>query len=122
MILILIVSLFIFSGCEKKNSENEIEPGKITCTQKDTLINDNKGTVLIDVRTSDEYNESHLDRAINIPYDVITTDISKYSNIKKDTPIIVYCRSGARSAKAAESLKNAGYTKIYDLGAKSNCD
>jgi len=123
IILILLIScLFIISGCEKKEENKEIEPGKVTCNQKNTIINDNKDAVLIDVRSDNEYKEGHIDKAINIPYDKITSEITKYSNIKKDTPIIVYCKSGTRSAKAAESLKKAGYTKVYDLGAKSNCD
>ena len=39
----------------------------------------------------------------------------------KNTKIIVYCRSGNRSATAANTLINLGYTNVYDLGAMSNC-
>ena len=60
---------------------------------------------------------------------ITVQSISGVTNLKreyitvnnKDTPIIVYCRSGNRSAKAYQSLQDAGYTNLYDLGAISNC-
>ena len=119
---LLLIFSFIIVGCENKNmSYSKIESGKITCDQKDELMKEDN-VVLIDVRTAEEYNEGHLDMAINIPYDTITNDIKKYSNITKDTHIIVYCRSGNRSGQATSSLKKAGYENIYDLGAMSNCE
>ena len=96
---------------------NEVENGKVTCEQKEFLISE-KGAILIDVRTKEEYDEGHLDKAINISYDEV---VSKLKDYDKDTPIIVYCRSGNRSAKAYQSLQDAGYTNLYDLGAMSNC-
>lgn len=96
---------------------NEVENGKVTCEQKEFLISE-KGAILIDVRTKEEYDEGHLDNAINISYDEV---VSKLKDYDKDTPIIVYCRSGNRSSKAYQSLQAAGYTNLYDLGAISNC-
>ncbi len=96
---------------------NEVENGKVTCEQKDFLISE-KDAVLVDVRTKEEYEEGHLDNAINIPYDEV---VSKLKDYDKDTPIIVYCKSGNRSGKAYQSLQNAGYTNLYDLGSISNC-
>jgi rhodanese-related sulfurtransferase len=77
------------------------------------------GAIIVDVREEEEYKEEHLDEAINIPYTAITDRISKYAD--KDTKIIVYCKSGVRSNKAANSLIEAGYKNIYDLGSISNC-
>ena len=77
--------------------------------------------VLIDVRDAAEYAEGHLDKAINISYTVIKDEISKYAPNKSDK-IIVYCRSGTRSNKAANYLLEAGYNNIYDLGSINNCD
>lgn len=73
--------------------------------------------VIIDVRTKEEYNESHIKDAINIPYDEIDENIE----IEKDKVIFVYCKSGNRSGIAYNTLKNLGYT-IYDLGAFANID
>ncbi len=120
-VIIMIGVILALTGCATSGAA-KLEPGKITCAEKEEILKYDNNPTLIDVRTEEEYNEGHLPKAINIPYEIITEVVSKNSNIKKDTPIIVYCRSGARSAKAATSLKNAGYTAVYDLGAKSNCE
>ena len=112
-VIIISTIILLMTGC----SSMKIENGKITCSQKDILLEDEK-TILVDVRTKEEYDEGHLDDAINAPYDVI---VSELKDLGKDTPIIVYCKSGVRSAKAIENLKNAGYTNLYDLGSISNC-
>jgi rhodanese-related sulfurtransferase len=80
----------------------------------------NDEAVLIDVRTVQEYSEGHLEEAVNISVESINTMIEKLVP-DKDTSIIVYCRSGNRSATAAKTLINLGYKNVYDLGAMSNC-
>ena len=90
----------------------------IDCLNKNVLMGE--GAVLIDVRSSMEYEQGHLNNSINIDVDAIESVIeSKVED--KDTKIIVYCRSGNRSATAANTLINLGYTNVYDLGAMSNC-
>ena len=76
--------------------------------------------IIIDVREKEEYDESHLEGAINIPYTKIIEEIDNYA-VDKDAVIVVYCKSGKRSALAAKSLSEAGYTHIYDLGSINNC-
>jgi len=70
---------------------------------------------ILDVRTQNEYDESHLYNATLIPHDEINSRISElepYNN----TEIIVYCRSGSRSAIASQNLAdNHGFTKIYNM-------
>ena len=66
--------------------------------------------VVIDVRTADEYNTGHIDGSINIPVDNISS-----IDYDKDTLIIVYCASGMRSANAAKTLIDLGYTNVYNL-------
>ena len=116
--VLMIISLIILTGC---TNTSKIKTGKISCEQKDKLLQDSK-TVIIDVRTKDEYKESHIKDAINIPYDKIKEKIKTKENIDKETPIIVYCKSGSRSNKAFNELINAGYKKVYDLGAISKCN
>lgn len=74
----------------------------------------NKYIVLIDVRSGQEYEEGHLDGAINIPVYNIEKDIAKYATSKEDT-IILYCSSGSRSKQAKEILENLGYSEVYNL-------
>lgn len=74
-----------------------------------------EGVVLLDVRTQEEYSEAHIDGAVLLPYDAIEPNADKLPK-DKDTTIIVYCRSGRRSAIAAETLIGMGYVNVYDLG------
>ena len=72
------------------------------------------GAQLIDVRTADEYNTSHIDGAINLSLQDMQS--GTMPNISKDKTIYVYCHSGNRSGQATTILKAAGY-KVTDLGA-----
>lgn len=112
IILILIISLI--SGCQSKNNnlKNE-EIRKIDQSTVYASINDNN-IYIIDVREPDEYSQSHIENAYNVPYTSIT-DISKL-NINLDSKIIVYCQSGNRSRMAANRLIEMGYTNVYDMG------
>jgi phage shock protein E len=78
------------------------------------LVHD--GARLLDVRTPKEYAEKHIEGAENAPLDTIgEQDLGP-----KDTPLVVYCHSGKRAARAAAKLRAKGYTRVYDLGAMSN--
>lgn len=68
---------------------------------------------LVDVRTADEYKGGHIAGSINISVQDLSAKLNK---IPKDKPVVVYCRSGSRSASAAQMLLSAGYSEVYDLG------
>ena len=74
----------------------------------------NREIYLIDVRSGQEYEEGHLDSAINIPIYNIEKEISKNVKTKDDT-IILYCSSGSRSKKAKSILEKLGYSEVYNL-------
>ena len=67
--------------------------------------------ILLDVRTPEEYREGHIPGSQNIPLQVIDT-----VTFDSDTPIFIYCRSGARSRQASARLQAAGYRRVTDLG------
>jgi rhodanese-related sulfurtransferase len=72
--------------------------------------------VVIDVRTAAEYAAGHIAGAQNI--DVEAADFSsRISTLDGTTPVLVYCRSGRRSATAAEQMAAAGFSDIVDAGA-----
>ena len=77
------------------------------------------GAVLLDVRTPDEYAAGHIPGSLLIPFDEIKVKSDQLPQ-DKNTEIVVYCRSGRRSAIAADTLISLGYAKIYDLGAISS--
>lgn len=76
-------------------------------------------TVLLDVRTQPEYNARHIPGSILIPHKEIAKQI-KAKVPGKDTPIALFCRSGRRSAIAANELKSLGYKQVQDLGSIDN--
>ncbi len=78
-----------------------------------------KPAIIIDVRTPEEFIAGHLDGAVNMPLDQLNTKIKTATRIGKESPILVYCRSGHRSGLAKVQLKQMGYTRIFDGGGMS---
>lgn len=76
-----------------------------------------KPAVIIDVRTPEEYAAGHITGAVNIPYEQIASGITQVKGLKKDSPILVYCRSGRRSGIAKATLEQQGYKQVLDGGA-----
>lgn len=72
--------------------------------------------VVIDVRTPEEFASGHIEGAINIPYDTIAPNLPALAKIGKDESILLYCRSGRRSAIAMQSLAQLGYRKLQNGG------
>ncbi|MDW7656969.1 MAG: rhodanese-like domain-containing protein [Bacillota bacterium] len=79
------------------------------------ILKDIPDAVLLDVRTEQEFVGGHIAGATLIPVDEISARIAELPD-DFATPIIVYCRSGNRSATAAWLLIEAGYRAVYDLG------
>ena len=99
----------IFSKKRTIENINDISYSKLQ-----EIIKENTDTILLDVRSKQEYNEGHITGAINIPeYEIL----SKSNNIlnNKNARIIVYCKSGTRSKKAIKTLKKLGFTNLYNL-------
>lgn len=69
--------------------------------------------LVLDVRTKEEYDSGHIPGASLFPYDALS---ASFKEPDKARPIVVYCRSGRRSAIAAETLVGMGYTDVSDLG------
>ena len=68
---------------------------------------------LIDVRTPQEYAGGHIPGSVNIPVESLA---SRLDEVPHDKPVVVYCRSGNRSATAADILVENGYKSVFDLG------
>jgi len=88
---------------------------KISPSEAKEWMDADKAVILADVRTREEYDQGRIAGSILLPLD----DIAAQATTKlpdKNTVIIVYCRSGARSQKAAKQLVALGYTGIYDMG------
>ncbi|MEZ4854808.1 rhodanese-like domain-containing protein [Flavobacterium sp.] len=107
--LVLFVTSFFLFSCLKNHSQVAVaDVATFEALQKENNVQ------LLDVRTAQEYNESHLKNALNI--DVNSDSFTeKASQLDKQKPVLVYCRSGHRSAKAAQQLKELGFTQVTDL-------
>lgn len=72
------------------------------------------GATLLDVRSSEEFGGGHIDGATNIPVQELAGRSDELGD--KETPIVVYCQSGGRSAMAKRLLENQGFANVHDLG------
>ncbi|MCA9886015.1 MAG: rhodanese-like domain-containing protein [Anaerolineae bacterium] len=79
----------------------------------DRFVSSGVDYYLLDVRTPAEYASGQIAGADNISVETLQ---SRLSELPTDKPIVLYCRSGNRSAQAASILKQAGFTGVYDLG------
>jgi len=95
----------------KVSHKNQVS-GTQTELQSDDVI-------ILDVRTLREFNESHIEGAIHIPYNEILVKAHDIL-IDKDANIIVYCSAGKRSAQALMTLNYLGYTNVHNIGRMSN--
>ena len=113
-IFFLMVICLLITGCGSDNKMSSNSINTISVDKVKSLVysfNDKDNLVIINVRTNEEYKEGHIKNSINIPVD----NIEKI-NYRKDTKIVLYCRSGNRSNQAALKLKSLGYENIYDMG------
>ena len=84
---------------------------EVTMDQGVKEAGETAGAVLLDVRTREEYADGHVPGSVNIPLNQLET-----ISYGKDTPLYVYCRSGARSGRAVQVLKKSGYEKAVNIG------
>ncbi len=74
----------------------------------------NEPAILIDARSKEEFQVSHISGAENLPYN--SKDLLKHlKDIKPDSPIVVYCSVGYRSSILVKKLQNMGFTQAYNL-------
>ena len=77
---------------------------------------DSQEVVILDVREQDEFDSSHIAGAVLLPVGSISEATAAEVIPKKDSVVLVYCRSGNRSKTASEKLVELGYTKVYEFG------
>lgn len=72
-----------------------------------------QGALLIDVRTPEEFEDGHIEGAINIPHTQTEALVDAVGS-DPDRPVVVYCRSGRRSGIARDALEARGYTGVFN--------
>ena len=111
----ILLSALMFTGCAGPSNHQTNNYRSITMDEAVTMMAQETGYIILDVRRSNEYAAGHIPNAINVPNESIGTDeIPELPN--KDQLIMVYCRSGRRSKEASEKLVKLGYTNIVEFG------
>ena len=121
--LALAASLLTLSACAAPaaaatpapNATPVVEYKKISAEDAKTRMDSGDEIIILDVRTQEEYDAGHIAGAILIPNETI---VDKQPELLPDlnAEILVYCRSGNRSAQAANKLIAIGYTNVVDFG------
>ena len=110
----ILLSALMLTGCAGAGNQTN-SYRQISMDEAVTMMAEESGYIILDVRTPEEFAEKHIPNAINVPNETIGTDeISQLPD--KNQLIMVYCRSGRRSKEAAEKLVKLGYTNIVEFG------
>jgi rhodanese-related sulfurtransferase len=81
--------------------------------QAAVMQSENKA-IIVDVREDDEWKEHHIPGAVHIPLAQLNSRLPELQSYK-NSPIITQCKSGGRSARAQQTLKSAGFSKVYNM-------
>ena len=111
MLAIVIGGLFMFM---QNGSANQ----KMSYEELQNKLNAKENFVLLDVRTQEEFDAGHIPTAILLPYDEINLKAATVLP-DKEKEIVLYCRSGRRSAIAKKALVKLGYKDVKDFGGIS---
>ena len=111
----ILLSALMFTGCASTSNDQRNTYRSITMDEAVTMMAEESGYIILDVRRPDEFTAGHIPGAINVPNESIgKEEIAELPN--KDQLIMVYCRSGRRSKEAAEKLIKLGYMNIVEFG------
>ena len=114
-LLPILLSALMFTGCAGTSNNQTNTYRQISMDEAVTMMAEETGYIILDVRRVDEFAEGHIPGAINVANESIGTDeIPELPD--KNQLIMVYCRSGRRSKEAAEKLVKLGYTNIVEFG------
>lgn len=102
----------LLTACAGTDTAKQAEYQRIDAQKAKEMMQDSS-VIVLDVRTQEEYAQGHIPNAELLPLD----QIEKISEVaEKNETILVYCRSGNRSAQAAQYLVESGYENVYDFG------
>jgi phage shock protein E len=102
--------LFGFSSCQQEPGSAKVN---LNATQVQQLLGSNQDIVVLDVRTPGEFQEGHLEGAVNIDY--MSPDFEQeIAKLDTAATYLVYCKSGNRSSKATAIMKDNNFNNLYN--------
>lgn len=122
-VLLALTSLFITTSCANTNGSNRTKQTEKTESKTTQENNQNEidfeKAFFVDVRTPAEFASGHFENSTNIPLDQLEEMLEQFEG---HSQIIVYCRSGSRSARAKEILEGHGFTNVINGINQENLD
>ena len=116
-IAVIAAAMVLFVSADKQTGGTTLQdysnPGELLSL----IETQDESYILIDVRTEREYAGGYIPTAGNIPFDIIADNLPTEN---REDLIILYCRSGRRSSIAAETLKDLGFSNVFDFGGVTN--
>lgn len=105
---------FFFLSCvySPNNADKMIN---LSETEWVKLHDESEESVIIDVRTDDEFSTGYIEGAVNIDFYMGNKFISDIDKLDKSKSYFIYCKSGARSGQTCELMKQKGFNKVYNL-------
>ena len=100
--------MLLFGGCGATFTQ-------ISQEEAMQMMRDESGYLIVDVRRPDEFAESHIAGAVNVPNESIEDEMPAELP-DRDQLLLIYCRSGNRSKEASQKLAEMGYTRVYEFG------
>ena len=112
-LLSVFLAAILLVGCSSPKETASYR--QISMDEAITMMEEESGYIILDVRTPEEFADKHIPGAVNIPNETIAAEeIPELPD--KDQLILVYCRSGNRSKQASEKLADMGYTNMVEFG------
>lgn len=90
---------------------------KVSFEEAKSILDAKPEAIILDVREEEEFITGHAENAVLFPVDDIDYTSASIILPDKSAPLLLYCRSGRRSAEAAQKLHELGYTELYDIGS-----
>jgi len=115
----LLVAALLACTAPTDDSKQAANPASITPRELAELLQLDNAPLILDVRSEEEYTESHIPGALNIPHDQLGDRLSEI-DAAKTAEIVVHCRSGYRAGIAEKILIDAGYSNVRDLDGHMN--
>jgi len=117
IIFTLLLITALAHNCTSQTEAPDLVLEDIGVQQAVDLIKSNQGDqdfIIVDVRTREEFNEGHIENAVNIDFrsETFKEDLDK---LDKNKAYFIYCRSGNRSGRAMPIMKELGFKEVYNL-------
>ncbi|MEM9822738.1 MAG: rhodanese-like domain-containing protein [Bacteroidota bacterium] len=113
----LLLGLLCLLACQNRQSNSSDESqnySKVDVEKLTQMLKSQAEVQLIDVRTAKEFEQGHIEGAVNIDFRKNNFQ-ENIAQLKKEQPVVVYCRTGRRSNNSLEAFKKMDFKEVYDL-------